>query len=73
MKRAVSVSQGSKTHDYNIIVELLGQEISIERIGTNLMETTLVALAGKGRPLKPHEVEEMLDALGWHPNLEKPN
>lgn len=41
--------------------------------GTNLMESVLVALAGKGRPLEPHEVEEMLGALGWHPNLEKLN
>ena len=41
--------------------------------GTNLMESVLVALAGKGRPLEPHEVEVMLGALGWHPNLEKLN
>ena len=41
--------------------------------GTNLMEAVLVALAGKGRPLEPPEVEEMLQALGWHPNLEKLN
>ena len=41
--------------------------------GTNLMESVLVALAGKGRALEPDEVEEMLDALGWAPNLEKLN
>jgi hypothetical protein len=41
--------------------------------GTNLMESVLVALAGKGRALEPDEVEELLDALGWGPNLEKLN
>jgi hypothetical protein len=41
--------------------------------GTNLMESVLVALAGKGRALEPPEIEEMLEALGWHPNLEKLN
>jgi len=41
--------------------------------GTNVMESALVALAGKGRALDPHEVEEMLEALGWQPRLEKLN
>lgn len=39
--------------------------------GTNVMEAVLVALAGKGRPLESHEVRELLDALGWRPNVEK--
>lgn len=41
--------------------------------GTNLMESVLVALAGKGRALEHAEIEELLSALGWHPNLEKLN
>ena len=41
--------------------------------GTNVMESVLVALAGKGRALEPDEVEEMLSALGWEPNVEKLN
>jgi hypothetical protein len=35
MKRAVSVSLGSTSRDHRVVVELLGQEIEIERIGTN--------------------------------------
>jgi len=41
--------------------------------GTNLMESVLVALAGKGRALQPAEVEEMIAALGWKPNIEALN
>jgi hypothetical protein len=41
--------------------------------GTNVMEATLVALAGKGRALEPHEVQEMVTLLGWHPNIERLN
>jgi hypothetical protein len=35
MKRAVSVSLGSRSRDHRVVVELLGQQIEIERIGTN--------------------------------------
>lgn len=35
MKRVVSVSLGSRSRDYAIVVELLGQAISIERVGTD--------------------------------------
>ncbi len=35
MKRAVSVSLGSTSRDHRVVVELLGQQIEIERIGTN--------------------------------------
>jgi len=38
--------------------------------GTNLMESVLVALAGKGRALDESEVVEMLAALQWEPNVE---
>jgi len=39
--------------------------------GTNVMEATLVALAGKGRPLEQEEVEEMLAQLDLHPTIER--
>jgi len=39
--------------------------------GTNLMECTLVALSGKGRPLMMQEVDALLDQLGWKPNIER--
>lgn len=39
--------------------------------GANVMEAVLVALSGKGRPLERAEVEELLEALGWGPNLER--
>jgi hypothetical protein len=35
MKRVVSVSVGSSTRDHKAVVQLLGQEISLERIGTD--------------------------------------
>jgi len=35
MKRAVSVSLGSKSRDKKVVTTLLGEEISIERIGTD--------------------------------------
>jgi hypothetical protein len=35
MKRAVSVSLGSKSRDKKVVTTLLGEEVSIERIGTN--------------------------------------
>jgi len=35
MKRAVSISLGSSKRDKAVEVELLGQKVSIERIGTN--------------------------------------
>ncbi len=35
MKRAVSISLGSKSRDKKVITSLLGEEVSIERIGTD--------------------------------------
>ena len=35
MKRAVSVSLGSRTRDKKVVTTLLGEEVSIERIGTD--------------------------------------
>ncbi|MFZ5917113.1 MAG: quinate 5-dehydrogenase [Chloroflexota bacterium] len=35
MKRAVSISLGSSTRDHKVILELLGEPISVERIGTD--------------------------------------
>ena len=35
MKRVVSVSLGSSSRDHHVTLELLGEEISIERVGTN--------------------------------------
>lgn len=39
--------------------------------GTNVMEASLVALAGKGRPLTPEEIQEMLTRLDFHPTVQK--
>jgi hypothetical protein len=39
--------------------------------GTNVMEAALVALAGKGRPLEEHEIQEMLARLDYAPSIEK--
>ncbi|CAG1003050.1 hypothetical protein ANAEL_03116 [Anaerolineales bacterium] len=41
--------------------------------GTNMMEAALVAIAGKGRPLTWPELTEMLDKLGFEPQLQELN
>lgn len=41
--------------------------------GTNMMEAALVAVAGKGRPLTWPELTEMLDKLGFQPQLQELN
>jgi hypothetical protein len=38
--------------------------------GTNMMEAALVAVSGKGRPLTWDELSEMLDKLGFEPQLQ---
>ena len=41
--------------------------------GTNMMEAALVAASGKGRPLSWPELSEMLDRLGFEPQLQELN
>lgn len=41
--------------------------------GTNMMEAALVAVAGKGRPLTLPELNEMIDTLGFEPQLQQLN
>jgi hypothetical protein len=41
--------------------------------GTNMMEAALVAVSGKGRPLTWPELNEMLDRLGFEPQLQELN
>lgn len=41
--------------------------------GTNMMEAALVAVSGKGRPLTWPELTEMLDILGFEPQLQELN
>lgn len=41
--------------------------------GTNMMEAALVAVSGKGRPLTWSELNEMLDKLGFEPQLQELN
>jgi hypothetical protein len=41
--------------------------------GTNMMEAALVAVAGKGRPLTWPELTEMLDKLGFEPQIQELN
>lgn len=41
--------------------------------GTNMMEAALVAVAGKGRALSWPELTEMLDRLGFEPQLQELN
>jgi len=41
--------------------------------GTNMMEASLVALAGKGRALTHPELDEYLDRLGFEPQLQELN
>ncbi len=41
--------------------------------GTNMMESALVAVAGKGRPLTRDELTALIAELGLHPQIEKLN
>jgi hypothetical protein len=41
--------------------------------GTNMMEAALVAVSGKGRPLTWEELSQMLDKLGFEPQLQELN
>ncbi|MBI3340537.1 MAG: quinate 5-dehydrogenase [Chloroflexi bacterium] len=41
--------------------------------GTNMMEAALVAVSGKGRPLTWPELTELLDKLGFEPQLQELN
>jgi hypothetical protein len=41
--------------------------------GTNMMEAALVAVSGKGRPLTQAEYAELLDKLGFEPQLQELN
>lgn len=41
--------------------------------GTNMMEAALVAVSGKDRPLSFDELNEMLDKLGFEPQLQELN
>ncbi len=41
--------------------------------GTNMMEAALVAASGKGRPLTWPELTEMIDKLGFEPQLQELN
>jgi len=41
--------------------------------GTNMMEAALVAASGRGRPLTWPELNELLDALGFEPQLQQLN
>lgn len=41
--------------------------------GTNMMEAALVALSGKGRPLSWEEYSELLDRLGFEPQIQELN
>jgi hypothetical protein len=41
--------------------------------GTNMMEAALVAVAGKKRPLTPPELNELLERLGFEPQLQTLN
>ncbi len=41
--------------------------------GTNMMESALVAVAGKGRPLTHDELEEMIERLDLRPNIQELN
>lgn len=56
MKRAVSISIGSSKRDKTVVVELLGEKISIERIGT---DGDMEAAA-----LKYKEMDGTVDAFG---------
>ena len=56
MKQAVSISLGSITRDKKVAITLLGEEITIERIGTNGDVEKAIQLY--------HELDGKVDAFG---------
>ena len=41
--------------------------------GANMLEAALVAISGKGRVLENEELKELLDQLGFEPQLQELN
>jgi hypothetical protein len=41
--------------------------------GTNMMEAALIAASGKGRKLSLEELDQMLDQLGFEPQMQELN
>jgi hypothetical protein len=41
--------------------------------GTNMMEAALVAASGEGRPLEHHELNQIIERMGWKPQIHKLN
>jgi hypothetical protein len=41
--------------------------------GTNMMEAALIAVSGKGRKLSSQEYSQLLDQLGFEPQLQELN
>jgi hypothetical protein len=41
--------------------------------GTNMMEAALIAVAGKGRKLTHEELSQLLDSIGFQPQLQELN
>ena len=41
--------------------------------GTNMMEAAMIAVAGKGRKLTHEELSQMLNRLGFQPQLQELN
>ncbi len=56
MKRVVSVSLGSSTRDHHAVVNLLGEEFDISRVGTDGKLDAAIA--------KVHELDGHVDAIG---------
>jgi hypothetical protein len=73
MKRAASISLGSSARDKRVELDLLGERVVLERIGTNVLEAALVAIAGQARPLTRHEPEVWIGRLELRPTIEHLN
>lgn len=74
MKHAVSISLGSSKRNKSVEVELLGEKVLIERIGTDGdMETALVAAASRDRALSHNKLNQLLDQLGFEPQMQELN
>jgi len=72
MTHAVSISIGSSKRNKVVEVELLGEMVRIEWIGTDgvMEQVAFIAVAGKGRKLTHNELSPMLDQLGYQPQLQ---
>ncbi len=68
MKSAVSIRNGPSK--LNRVMDILEEEVHLQRIGLNIMEAALIAALGRCRNLSYTELAQMLEQLDFHPQVQ---